>query len=1290
MSRPARTLLWALLAFGLTALLMLAAGVSLLATSRGSLLLLTQLPGVQAEGMRGPLLGDFEADHLQLKLSTGEQIELRGLAWRSLRWESGGLKLDRLSVQQLLFRPSPTPSTSAPLQAWRSPVAVEVAAIEIAALDLAGVQLQDLRAAGSLGDRHAFTLQRLRWQQLQLAGELAVDGSAPMSTRLALRVSSPENRPADAGTDLPAWRGELLAQGPLAALQTTGRLDAEGQSLALQGLVRPFAPWPLGAFTLETHALDLAALHSAAPRTALEGEARLTPEANTTRQHLHLRLANPHVGRWDLGHLPVRELVLDASFMPDELKALRIDALQARLGGDARITGRGQVSPDGRWQLQAQLDDLQPERLDARLVAGRLDGPVDLSGGGGQPLKLRFDLQGQRTPTPLRLRALLTHEGERWRLDEGEILAAGGRATLSGQLDPAGSSTFTGRLADFDPSRLWRGSLPAMRLNGQFDGQHSAQGSAARTALQLSLQDSKLAELPLSGQAKLERGATATPWGLQLQLKLGSADLTAQAQGRPESFEGRLRLQAPQLSELNTLKALHPALAHIAGKLKLDTSFALSHPNQAWRLVADGQGESSQLRWGEQGRLNQLQARWQLPALDSPGPLALDLKASGISLPGLQLNELQAQLDGNWAAHRLQLKAGGPSPLAGRQADTLALQADAQGGLEGLPDLQRLQWRGRLARVQLAPPRPGLPPLLEAQDLALQASAQGLDFAPAQADIAGARIAWQTLRWQPKDTGDEALLDLRLLPFDVSPLLARWQPDFGWTGDLRVGGSARWQWRAGRLDGDLLIERLGGDLRVQDDAGPLPLGLSDLRLAASHHDGVWRFAQGVAGQQLGNFVATQSLSSPGPWPDAHSALDGVLQAQVDHLSRWGSWLPAGWRLGGRINGLARLSGRLGAPLWTGQVEGDGLSVRHALQGVDVGDGRILLKLDGDKARLEQFEAHAGQGLITATGDAELGAKPAARLQFQADRLQILGRADQRLVASGKAQLSLTPESLQLKGQLRADQGRFDFSRADAPTLADDVVVQRGPVVTAERATRRAPTRTTQVDLDVDLGDAFRVLGRGLETQLRGKLHLGQRDNKLALTGKIQTHGGQYLAYGQRLDIEQGELLFTGPYDNPALDVIATRPNTDTRVGVRITGTALAPRVALFSEPELSETEKLSWLLLGRGPDGLGRTDAALLQRAAVALLAGEGGSGRSLRSLGLDELSVARADDDTRTTIVRLGRQLSQRWYVGYERSLNATTGSWQLIYRIAQRFTLRAQSGDDNALDLIWQWRWN
>ena len=77
------------------------------------------------------------------------------------------------------------------------------------------------------------------------------------------------------------------------------------------------------------------------------------------------------------------------------------------------------------------------------------------------------------------------------------------------------------------------------------------------------------------------------------------------------------------------------------------------------------------------------------------------------------------------------------------------------------------------------------------------------------------------------------------------------------------------------------------------------------------------------------------------------------------------------------------------------------------------------------------------------------------------------------------------------------------------------------------------------------------------------------------------------------------------------------------------------------------------------------------------------------KAIGLDEISVRQSDGEVRETVVSLGKQLSRRWYVGYERGLNATAGNWQLIYRIARRFTLRAQSGLDNSLDLIWTWRW-
>jgi translocation and assembly module TamB len=131
-------------------------------------------------------------------------------------------------------------------------------------------------------------------------------------------------------------------------------------------------------------------------------------------------------------------------------------------------------------------------------------------------------------------------------------------------------------------------------------------------------------------------------------------------------------------------------------------------------------------------------------------------------------------------------------------------------------------------------------------------------------------------------------------------------------------------------------------------------------------------------------------------------------------------------------------------------------------------------------------------------------------------------------------------------------------------------------------------------------------------------------------------------------------------------------------------------VRLFSEPEMGDSEKLSWLVLGRAPDGLGRNDTALLQRAAVALLSGEGEAPTDalMKSLGIDEISLRQGEGDVRETVITIGKQLSRRWYLGYERGVNATTGTWQLIYRIAQRFTLRAQSGLDSAVDLIWTWR--
>ena len=202
---------------------------------------------------------------------------------------------------------------------------------------------------------------------------------------------------------------------------------------------------------------------------------------------------------------------------------------------------------------------------------------------------------------------------------------------------------------------------------------------------------------------------------------------------------------------------------------------------------------------------------------------------------------------------------------------------------------------------------------------------------------------------------------------------------------------------------------------------------------------------------------------------------------------------------------------------------------------------------------------------------------------------------------------------------------IDFTRSDAPTLGDDVEVVRRPVIAVTPATPGASapsasvtpigtgapaTRKVALDLRVGMGEKLRIRGRGLDAGLRGELHLTTAANgRLLVDGSLSTVDGTYQAYGQKLTIDRGILTFTGPVENPRLDIEATRPDVDVRVGVMVTGSALTPRIRLFSEPEMSDLDKLSWLVVGRASEGVNGADTALLQRAALGLLAGEGGPG---------------------------------------------------------------------------------
>ncbi len=1037
------------------------------------------------------------------------------------------------------------------------------------------------------------------------------------------------------------------------------------------------------------------------------------------------------------------------------LKAVQPSLLDARasamqLSGPVTAAGSGFAATDA----DAATVDVKAD------LAGQLSGAVlGTRVRRDQPRTVQLKLDAQLNPLRIELRDLQAQTGGARATLSGQLTRAKREApwralAKASLVDFDPSPWWPGR-----EDSPWRKG--PHRLNAQADIDLSVpQGADARPWAEqlaavrgqagLSLGNSLLAGVPLSGEVKLSGtdGALAVPL---LKLDLAGNRLSAEGRlgtvtptGSGASDRWDLTLAAPALARLAPLwQLLQPAGAdaRLAGSLSASARLTGRWPD----VATQGELDATALRAGVLS-LQGAQARWQLG--NSLGA-AVDAQASLTKLAWGEpsVESVQLQLKGTGRAHSLDLRAESralppewtqalqaaqafnapsasapekppdtvpekpaaaapaapASPNAGRSVALL----QAQGGLQAAQGNTVSGWRGSLNRLEWLDSAANAAPWVRARDIALELQWSGgptrVNVQPGRVEVLGGALRWSRLNWQAALDNAAGQIDVQadIEPLRVAPLLARAQPNFGWGGDLQMAGHINLRSAPG-FTADVVIERKGGDLTVTDEIGTQALGLTDLRVALDAKDGVWSFTQGLAGKTLGvGAGAVVARTSPQAlWPAADTPIQGVLELQVANLGTWGPWVPAGWRLGGELRTSATIGGRFGAPEYTGEIRAKGLSLRNFLEGVNVSEGDVLIGLQATTARIERFKLRAGAGSLQVEGTASLGEAPKAQLKLVAERFQLLGRVDRRVVTSGQAQLQLDRENLALEGKFGIDEALIDFSRSDAPSLSADVQVKRAkpsddPKVAAAAIAKGpatpAPTRKVALDLRVALGEKLRLRGRGLDTLLKGDLHITSPGGRLAVNGTVNAADGTYAAYGQKLGIDRGSISFNGPLDNPRLDIEAVRPDSDVRVGVAVTGTAVNPRIRLFSVPELSDIDKISWLVLGRGSDGLGSADTALLQRAAVALLSGEGEgvTDQIIKAIGLDQVSLKQSDGEVRETVVSLGKNLSRRWYVGYERGLNATAGTWQLIYRIAQRFTLRAQSGLDNSLDVIWTWRW-
>jgi translocation and assembly module TamB len=307
----------------------------------------------------------------------------------------------------------------------------------------------------------------------------------------------------------------------------------------------------------------------------------------------------------------------------------------------------------------------------------------------------------------------------------------------------------------------------------------------------------------------------------------------------------------------------------------------------------------------------------------------------------------------------------------------------------------------------------------------------------------------------------------------------------------------------------------------------------------------------------------------------------------------------------------------------------------------------------------------------------------------------------RFVAlSGDARLEATKDGIVAAGNLKADGGWVGALETPPPSPSEDVVVVRAaqPVQPESKSGERIT-----IDATFDLGDRLYFQGRGLDTRLTGNLAVSGEPASLRASGTVRTVGGTYKGYGQKLEIERGILHFEGPIDNPQLNVRAIRKGLPVEAGVEVLGSASYLRVQLVSTPDVPEPEKLSWLVLGRGPSELTPGDASVLVAAASSMLGKDPGEDFG-KKIGLDEVKIGRADNTalgvlpqstvagrtgtaSAAEVVTVGKAITRQVHVSYEQGLSDAEGTLKVVWKLTHRFSLLARAGYLPGLDGVWRW---
>ena len=707
------------------------------------------------------------------------------------------------------------------------------------------------------------------------------------------------------------------------------------------------------------------------------------------------------------------------------------------------------------------------------------------------------------------------------------------------------------------------------------------------------------------------------------------------------------------------------------------------------RLDVQAQLEPVQLDDLMPGSTGTLRGQVQVRGPRTAPDITADLVGSGLRYADYSAEALSIRGRLPWQGSNGTLALQGTNVQAGMLLDTITVNArgslsnlrlDAQAknelgavALEGGVRQQGTAWRGDIAALRIAPIKGDAWALRAPATFGIQGSTFTLTDTCLGAATGGALCA--SANW-PRDglkvRGDALPLAL------VQPWLP---PQSGrrlhLRGEITLDGQIRP--RGNAWEGSAKIASLEGGIRLGDNARGELVRYDQFSATLEMTPAQINAKLGV-GFQGNGFVDAKVQTG---W-DANAPLNGELYLNMSRLYWIELFSPDIVRPTGLIEGHVSLRGTRGTPSLGGEAKLSNFKGEFPALGLtfDQGSGSFTAQPDGSAKITAQ--ANSGKGTLYVDGGLSwFGDAQPLQLHIHGENVLLSNTPELRIVANPNLDFTLAKAAMQLRGTVHVPEADLDLERLDRGTSVSEDVVVLDPADPEE-----GPSLPLDMDLTVSLGDKVRMAGFGLKGGLGGKMQVWSRPGReMTANGALEV-SGRYKAYGQDLTITRGNLNWNfNAVSDPRINIRAERRVGDVTAGIDVTGRAQSPRVDVWSDPSMSQSEALAFLVLGRSLTGASSDQTQQVNAASAALSAGSGLLASQLGAkLGLDDAGVSQSRA-LGGSVIGVGKFISPKLYVGYGVSLVGSGSVLTLKYLLRRGFDIEIESSTvENRGSLNWR----